>query len=89
MRTLLFLVSGYLLLALFYLVIKLFANRTPAINGWGLWMFIAVWLGVALTNMLGGILQAGYGIGDELPIMLLIFLPPAALAFYLWRKKTE
>ncbi|MES4611793.1 hypothetical protein ACVWV0_003122 [Ewingella americana] len=89
MRTLLFLLSGYLLLALFYLVVKLFSRRTPALNGWGLWTFIVVWLGVALANMLGGVLQAGYGVGEELPIMLLIFLPPAALAFYLWRRSLE
>lgn len=89
MRTLLFLLSGYLLLALFYLVSKLFSHRTPAISHWGPWPFIVLWLGVALANLLGGVLQAGYGVAEELPIMLLIFLPPAALAFYLWRRLVD
>lgn len=42
--------------------------------------FIPAWLGVALVNMWVGVHKAGYTVAQELPILLLNFAVPAALA---------
>lgn len=48
--------------------------------------FIVVWLAIALLNTWMGVARAGYPVGEELPIFLVIFLVPAcAAAFVAWR----
>jgi len=53
---------------------------------WGVGMalaakvFIPVWLLVAALNMWVGVAHAGYGVKDELPILLLNFAVPAVIA---------
>jgi hypothetical protein len=42
--------------------------------------FIPVWFIVAAVNMYIGIARAGYTVMDELPILLLNFAVPAAIA---------
>lgn len=42
--------------------------------------FVLVWFAVAAFNMAVGVLEAGYGFGEELPIFLMIFAIPAAPA---------
>jgi hypothetical protein len=44
--------------------------------------FVAVWFAVAAVNMWLGVARAGYSVADELPIFLLIFGAPAALAWF-------
>ncbi len=41
---------------------------------------LPTWLAVALVNLWVGVQHAGYGLREELPILLLVFLVPAALA---------
>ena len=48
--------------------------------------FLAVWFFVALFNFWMGVSRAGYSVGEELPIFLLIYLVPAALAGLVWWK---
>ncbi len=43
-------------------------------------LFLPTWLAVALVNLWVGVQHAGYGLREELPILLLVFLVPAALA---------
>ncbi|MFN4238015.1 MAG: hypothetical protein ACK4FZ_12395 [Vogesella sp.] len=43
-------------------------------------MFIPVWLLLAVTNMWVGVTHAGYTVRQELPIFLLVFAVPAAVA---------
>ncbi len=50
-----------------------------------LW-FLPVWLLGAALNMHIGVSRAGYAIGDEAPVFLLVFAAPAALALLLWRR---
>jgi hypothetical protein len=47
-------------------------------------LFIAAWLVVAALNLWLGVSRAGYSVGEELPIFLLIFCLPAGVAALLW-----
>jgi hypothetical protein len=80
MRTALFLVSGLLLMGGFLLLGKLFAGQYPESSRVATLLFVAVWLAVAAVNMWLGVARAGYSVAEELPIFLLIFGAPAALA---------
>lgn len=49
-------------------------------------VFIPIWLLVALVNMWVGVTHAGYSVREELPILAVVFLVPAAVAgFAAWR----
>lgn len=86
MRTLLFLVAGLLLLAGFLLLGKLFSANFPESLRLASIAFVAIWLVVAGANLWIGVARAGYSVTDELPIFLLIFGLPAAVAILLkWR----
>jgi len=47
-------------------------------------LFIPVWLVAALVNMWLGVSRAGYSVAEELPIFLVIFAVPAAIAAFVW-----
>ena len=86
MRTFEFLVAGFLLMAGFLLVGKLFSGQFADAMRLATWSFVVVWLLVAGVNMWIGVAKAGYSVTDELPIFLLIFAVPAAVAVLLkWR----
>ena len=82
MRTLLFILGGFVLLA-----VCLAAGKSMA-GGFGdgmrmsLVAFAALWFVVAAANMWIGIHKGGYSFGEELPIFLLIYLPPLAGAAF-------
>ena len=80
MRTALFLVSGLLLMGGFLLLGKLLAGQYPESSRVATLLFVAVWFAVAAVNMWLGVARAGYSVAEELPIFLLIFGAPAALA---------
>ena len=80
MRTVLFLVSGLLLMGGFLLLGKLFTGQYPESSRVATFSFVAVWFVVAAVNMWLGVARAGYSVGEELPIFLLIFGAPAVLA---------
>jgi hypothetical protein len=46
--------------------------------------FVPVWLLAAGANMLIGIKSAGYSAAEELPVLLVVFLLPAAAAVIAW-----
>jgi len=86
MRTLLFLLAGVLLLAAFLLLGKLFSGHFAEATRWATFGYIAVWLLVTAANMWVGVSKAGYSAAEELPILLLLFGVPAALAVLLkWK----
>lgn len=86
MRTALFLVSGVLLMGGFLLLGKLFAGPYSDAPRAATLAFVVVWFGVAALNMWLGVAKAGYSVAEELPIFLLIFGAPAALAgFIKWQ----
>jgi hypothetical protein len=46
-------------------------------------LFIGLWFVAAAVNMYVGVARAGYSFMEELPIFLLIFAVPAAVAMFL------
>ena len=49
-------------------------------------IFMGLWLVAALANMWIGVASAGYSVTEELPIFLVIFAVPAAVAGFVWWK---
>jgi CHASE1-domain containing sensor protein len=80
MRTALFLVSGVLLIGGFLLLSKIFASQYPEAPRVATLTFVVVWFVIAALNMWLGVAKAGYSVAEELPIFLLIFVAPVALA---------
>ena len=77
--------GGLVLLGLFLLFGKLWGGPEPA-YALAAKAFIPVWLAVSLANMWVGVARAGYSVREELPILLIVFLVPAAIAGgALWR----
>jgi hypothetical protein len=87
MRTALIILGGFVLLGVFMLVARLaggdVADRAMVIAAQ---VFIPVWLALAGINMWVGISKAGYSLGEELPIFLLISALPVAAAAFVWWK---
>jgi len=50
-----------------------------------LW-FVPAWFVGAGINMAVGVIEAGYSVAEELPIFLLVFAVPAAVAGIVWWK---
>ena len=86
MRTALFLVSGFLLLAAVAVLARLFSENVPSATVWATAGFIALWLVVTAANMWVGVAKAGYSVSEELPVFLLLFGVPAVVALVLkWK----
>lgn len=71
--------GGALLLGVFALFGRLWGHDAAGIALAAKW-FIPVWAAVALVNMWVGVTKAGYTVMQELPILLVVFAVPAALA---------
>jgi hypothetical protein len=80
MRTPLFLLTGFLLLAAFFILGKQFSSNYPAAMTTATVAFVALWLAIAAFNMWTGVAKAGYSASEELPVFALIFLVPAITA---------
>jgi hypothetical protein len=86
MRTAQFLVAGFLILAAFTVLARLFAENYPAATGWATAAFLVFWLAITGANMWVGVARAGYSASEELPILLLLFGVPALAAIVLkWK----
>ena len=86
MRTALFLLAGFLLLAASLLLGRLFSANYPGATFLATTAYVALWLAIAGVNMWVGVAKAGYSVTEELPIFLLIFGVPAAVAILLkWK----
>jgi hypothetical protein len=48
--------------------------------------FVPIWFMGAATNMYIGVKSAGYAISEEMPVLLLVFAIPAAVALLAWWK---
>ncbi len=79
MHMLLVIIGGVVLLGVFALFGKLWGGDVAGIAT-AAKVFVPVWLAVALVNMWVGVTRAGYTVTQELPILLLVFAVPAALA---------
>jgi len=83
MRTAQFLLAGFLLMGGFLLIGKLFSGQSADALRVATWAFVVAWFVVAAVNMWAGVAKAGYSVADELPIFLLVFAVPAAIAVLL------
>jgi len=85
MRTIMIIVGGFVLLGL-----SVLAGRWIGGTGTGsiitaAKVFIPIGFVAALVNM-WMVTRAGYSVLEELPIFLLIFAAPAAIAVFIWWK---
>jgi hypothetical protein len=86
MRTLLFLLVGFLLLTASIMLGKLFSSNYPGATFTATVIFVALWLAISGVNLWVGVAKAGYSLSEEFPIFLLIFGVPAIVALLLkWR----
>lgn len=86
MRTGLFLLAGFLLLGAAAVLARLFAHNYPSAPAVTTGAFLLLWLALTGFNMWVGVARAGYSVAEELPILLLLFGIPAALAVVLkWK----
>ena len=79
MHMLLVIVTGILQLAVCVLLGKLWGADSASMAT-AAKLFIPLWLAITLVNMWIGVSKAGYTVAQELPILLLNFAVPAALA---------
>ena len=86
MRTAIIILSGILLLGLCVLAGRLIGGAGPGAIVTSAKIFLPIWLVAALINMWVGVSRAGYSVAEELPIFLMIFAIPAAVAAFLWWK---
>ncbi|MBX3279887.1 MAG: hypothetical protein KF868_17940 [Acidobacteria bacterium] len=80
MRTLIIILGGFALWGASLGIARLISG-SPASSTWPpTVVFTVLWFVLAGANMWVGISQAGYSFREELPIFLLIFLLPVAVA---------
>jgi len=72
--------GGLVLLLLFLLFGRLW-GATAFSYALAATSFLPLWLALVVGNLWVGVLHAGYGIREELPILVLNFAVPAVLAF--------
>jgi hypothetical protein len=77
MRTLLFILGGSALGAMLRVGARCFgvATKTATLA------FAVLWCTIAVANLCIGVARAGYALGEELPIFLLIWLLPIGIAW--------
>ena len=86
MRTLLFLLVGFLLLAACMLLGRLFSSNYPGATYAATLIFVVLWLVISTANLWVGVAKAGYTLTEEFPIFLFIFgVPTIAAIFLKWR----
>ena len=86
MRTGLFLIARFLMLAAALLLGRLFSANYPGATLVATVAYVALWFAIAAANMWIGVARAGYSVAEELPIFALIFALPAAVAILLkWK----
>ena len=77
--------GGIVLLGLFLHFARLWGGEAPD-YAFAATAFLPVWLLMSLVNMWVGVTRAGYSVREELPILVVVFALPAALAgLAIWR----
>jgi hypothetical protein len=86
MRTLLMTVIGVALAVAFDVVVAMLHQRGKSRAADGARLFIWIWLAITIVDFWVGV-EEGHGILLELGVHLLIFVAPAAAAWYLSRRR--
>jgi hypothetical protein len=79
MHMLLVIIGGAILLGVFVLFGKLWGGDAAGM-ALAAKAFIPAWLVVSLVNLWVGVTRAGYTVAQELPILVVVFAVPAAIA---------
>ena len=86
MRTVIILIGGFVLWAIYLGIAKLISGAGTSSLRTATAAVIGTWFVVAAANMWVGVSRAGYSFQEELPIFLLIFLLPVAIAVFVkWK----
>jgi hypothetical protein len=80
MRTLLFVLAGFVLLGVCIGGARALASNLAEPMRAAVIAFCVIWFVIAAGNLWMGVAKAGYSFMEELPIFLLIFGLPAAVA---------
>jgi hypothetical protein len=80
MRTIIIIAIGFLVWAACLGIAKMTSGASAASTTIATVAFVVIWFIAAAVNMWVGVSQAGYAFSEELPIFLLIFLLPVAVA---------
>ncbi|HEX9276804.1 MAG TPA: hypothetical protein VGA51_10470 [Casimicrobiaceae bacterium] len=86
MRTLLVTVIGLALAVAFDVVFELLRRRGKSGGADGARFFIWIWLAITIVDFWVGV-EEGHGVPLELGVHALIFIVPAAAAWYLSRRR--
>jgi hypothetical protein len=86
MRTLLMTVIGLALAVAFDVVVEMLRRRGKSRGADGARLFIWIWLAVTIVDFWVGV-EEGHGVSLELGVHALIFIVPAAAAWYLSRQR--
>ena len=88
MSTLMIVFGGFVLWGASLGAVRLLGGSS-ALSTWTATIaFTGLWFVLATANMWVGVSRAGYSFGEELPIFLLIFLLPVAVAVFVkWKLK--
>jgi len=86
MRTLLITVIGLALAVAFDVVLEMLRRRGKSRSGDGARLFVWIWLAISIVDFWVGI-EEGHGVSLELGVHALIFIVPAAAAWYLSRRR--
>jgi hypothetical protein len=78
MRTVLIILGGLALMAVFLGIARIFAREKIAV---AFAAFAVLWVAVAAANMWVGVVQAGYSFMEELPIFLVIAAVPIVVGY--------
>ncbi len=85
MRTVIIILGGFLLWAICIGIARLAANSQSS-SATATMVFAVLWFATAACNMWIGVSRAGYTFWEELPIFLVIFLLPTAVALFVkWK----
>ena len=86
MRTAIILLGGFFLWGACLGIAKLLADASTASMTTATTVFAGIWFVAAASNMWIGVSQAGYSFVEEVPIFLLIFMLPVAVAVFVnWK----
>ena len=85
MHTVMVIGGGLVLLAIFLLVGRSLGGGSTAAAAKAAFWFMPAWFVAAAANLYIGT-QHGYSVAEELPIGLVVFGVPAAIAALFWRR---
>lgn len=85
MHTITVITAGFVLLGMLVAIFRWFGSDARAARRSAGRLFLPLWLAATLVNMWFGVAGAGYTVAEEIPIQIVVFLVPAAMALLIGR----